>query len=175
MLAKDITKIGGVKPVIDFIYKNYEEHKTALNAAAMYEFSEIYRALSGYLAVNKAYAKDIRVIYLLEDDKINLDNFIEVDESKVTDEEILSNLSDKNDVVIDIFKSFRKNEITIESMQTESQKKYSILIDSEETSVKFDLDIKYSFIETPYHNTWNLYLNDLNEVPLSDDDLKQIE
>ncbi len=59
-------------------------------------------------------------------------------------------------------------------MQAESKKKYSILIDSNETSAKFELDIAYSVVNAPYQNTWSLYLNGLNEVPLDDDDLEQI-
>ncbi len=197
--AKDIHSIGNPKAVREFIYKNYEANKQDFMAAAMYEFSEIYRTLkgikidvykkplylpneearnraniSGYLLTNKAYSDDIRMIYLLEDDKIDMDRFIEVDASKITDEEIRSNLSDKSDVVIDLFRSFRENKITAENMQAESKKKYSILIDSKETSAKFDLDIQYNFVEAPYQNTWSLYLNALNEVPLNNDDLEQI-
>ena len=197
--AKNIHSIGNPKVVIDFIYNNYEANKKDFHAAAMYECSEIYRAIkgikidvykkpvyipnekaknranvSGYLLINKAYSSDINVIYLLEDDKIDRDKVIEVDTDKITDEVIRSNLSDDSDVVIDLFKSFRKEKITIEGMQAESKKKYSILIDSKETSAKFNLDIEYSFVNAPYHNTWNLYLNGLNEVPLNNDDLEQI-
>lgn len=198
--AKNIHSIGNPKVVREFIYKNYAANKKDFIAAARYEFSSIFRVLkgikidaykkpfylpnegaskraniSGYLSVNKEYFNDINGIYLLEDDKIDADKLIETDECKIKDEKTRDNLSNKDDVVIDLFKSFRENRITIESMQAESKKKYSILIDSKETSVKFDLDIRYSFIDAPYQDTWNLYLDDINEVPLSDDDLKQVK
>jgi len=194
MLAKDITKIGGVKPVIDFIYKNYEEHKTALNAAAMYEFSEIYRALknisievekiptyytnsskdievnlNGYIKVNKEYYEDMKgIIFFIKNDDYSDLSTIDATQAK----------TEGKDKVIDIFESFKK-ELSVNALDKESKNNYSILIDSGATSVKYKLDIHYDrhteLIGNQMIEKINYYLNDIELLPLTSQDLELLQ
>ena len=199
---KDITLTQNAKEVRDFIYENYKDHKKALQAAAQYEFSSIYKALqnikieaykrpfylpypqgrvnvSGYLLVNKEYSKEMDIIYLLEEDSCERYTTIFPDDCMVTDEEVRDNVSNADDVVIDIFKSFREN-INLDTLNEVNQKKYSILISSGSTSSKYDLGIRYSAMEPQWkggrlRQDRNLYLDKLVPQPLTPQDLKLLK
>ncbi|WP_324172379.1 hypothetical protein [Sulfurimonas sp.] len=194
MQAKDITKIGGTKEVREFIYKNYSDNKQALQAAARYEFSEIYRALknisievekvptyflnftktmnlnlNGYLRVNKDYYEEMEgLIYLIKDD--NYTDYILIDATEAIDKE--------NDKLIDIFTSF-KEELSEAKLDEDRKKNYTILIASGITSVKYKLDIKYNskndWLGTKLVKEINYYLNELIPMPLSPRDLELLK
>lgn len=201
MSAKDITTIGGAKEVRDFIYKNYEDHKKALQAAAQYEFSSIYKALqnikiedyqrpfyipypqgkvniSGYLLVNKEYIKEMDMIYLLEENSYERYKTIFPDECIITDEEVREDVSDSDDIVVDIFQSFREN-VNLDTLPELSKRKYSILINSGATSSKYDLGIRYSPMSywngTQQRKDYNLYLDKLIPQTLTSQDLELLK
>jgi hypothetical protein len=193
MSAKDITMIGGAKDVRDFIYKNYEDNKKDIQTAAMYEFSEIFRALknisievekiptytnlssniklniNGYLRVNKEYYEEMKgMIYLIENDNYSDYTFIDATEAH-----------DKGkDKLIDIFESFKKG-FSLDKLDEDSKKNYHILIDSGATSVKYKLGVEYNPNTTWEGNstvkTIDYYLDEIILKPLNSQDLELLK
>ena len=193
MQAENIHHIGNAKAVRDFIYKNYEANKKDFKAAAAYEMSSLYRLLNnvtitvknieknysvpdsrypvninGYLHINKEYFREIKSIWLIENDNYEYPFPIAINDAE----------DDSSDKLLNIFTKFKKNP-ALKQLEECSKNNYTIVIDSGAASVKYKLDIwfhkesdisYYSGNETikQYHFT----LNGIDQLPLTQQDMQ---